>query len=257
MNPKDTLRPGMRLVGPDNHDYGAVERYDDESVYANGRRIPLGAIERVDQDRLYLDTAGTYSLIEQDTADIGTDGEVRIPVTEERLEVGKRQIDLGEIRVHKTVEEVEEVRHGPLNREDVEIERVRVNRRVTVPEERRQEGDWLIIPVMEEILVVEKRLMVTEEIRIRKHLVTEDREVARLSAANTPRSTIREPRLPQGLPRRRTRGVMTPPGTNCMRRYEGLIIDGGSIVCASPKSPRRSSQSRLSGMVAPSGSSRC
>lgn len=177
MNPKDTLRPGMRLVGPDNHDYGAVERYDDESVYANGRRIPLGAIERVDHDRLYLDTAGTYSLIEQDTADIGTDGEVRIPVTEERLEVGKRQIDLGEIRVHKTVEEVEEVRRGPLNREDVEIERVRVNRRVTVPEERRQEGDWLIIPVMEEILVVEKRLMVTEEIRIRKHLVTEDREV--------------------------------------------------------------------------------
>jgi uncharacterized protein (TIGR02271 family) len=177
MNLQATLRPGMRLIGPDNHDYGAVERYDDESVYANGRRIPFGAIERLDHDRLYLDTAGVYSLIENDSAGIGTDGQVRIPVTEERLEVGKRQIDLGEIRVHKTVEEVEEVRRGPLNREEVEIERVKVNRRVTVPEERRQEGDWLVIPVMEEIFVVEKRLVVTEEIRIRKHLVTEDREV--------------------------------------------------------------------------------
>jgi uncharacterized protein (TIGR02271 family) len=177
MNLKDKLRPGMRLVGPDNHDYGQVERYDDESVFANGRRIPFGAIERVDHDRLYLDTAGTYSLIEQDTAAVGTDGQVRIPVTEERLEVGKRQIDLGEIRVHKTVEEVEEVQRGPLNREEVEIERVRVNRRVTVPEERRQEGDWLVIPVMEEVVVVEKQLIVTEEIRIRKYLVTEDREL--------------------------------------------------------------------------------
>jgi uncharacterized protein (TIGR02271 family) len=177
MNLKDTLRPGMRLVGPDNHDYGAVERYDDTSVYANGRRIPFGAIERVDHDRLYLDTAGTYSLIEQDTADIGTDSQVRVPVTEERLEVGKRQIDLGEIRIHKTVEEVEQVRRGPLHREEVEIERVRVNRRVTVPEERRQEGEWLVIPVMEEVFVVEKRLVVMEEIRIRKQLMTEDREV--------------------------------------------------------------------------------
>ena len=100
-----------------------------------------------------------------------------MPLREERLEVGTREVDLGEVRVHKSVEETEAVQRGPLTREDVQIERIKVNRPVSVPEERRQEGDWLIIPIMEEVFVVQKQLIVTEEIRIRKLVVTEEHEV--------------------------------------------------------------------------------
>lgn len=177
MDLKDKLRPGMRIVGPDDHDYGGIDRYDDEAVYLGGRRVPFDAIERLDAHRLHLSTAGAYALIEQEAASVGSGGAVRVPIHQERVEVDTRRIDLGEIRVHKTVEEVEEVRRGPLDREDVQIERVRVDRPVSVPEERRQEGDWLIIPVMAEIFVVRKQLVVTEEIRIRKVRVTEEGEI--------------------------------------------------------------------------------
>ena len=53
-----------------------------------------------------------------------------------------------------------------LYREGYSIERVKVDRLVTEPVSQRQEGDTLILPVMEEVLVVEKRMMLREEIRI-------------------------------------------------------------------------------------------
>ncbi len=46
------------------------------------------------------------------------------------------------------------------------IERVKVERLIQEPVSQRQEGDTLILPVVEEVLVVEKRLMLREEIRI-------------------------------------------------------------------------------------------
>ena len=177
MNVKDALRNGMRVMGPDDREYGTVERYDDSAAYVQGRRVPFAAIERLDQDRLYLSTPELWSLTESGAATAGLGGEVRVPLVEEQVEVKTGVIDFGEIRIHKTVEETEEVHHGPLDREDVEVERVRVDRPVSAPEQRRQEGDWLIIPIMEEVFVVQKQLMVREEIRIRKQLVTEEHEV--------------------------------------------------------------------------------
>jgi uncharacterized protein (TIGR02271 family) len=184
MDLKCALRSGMRVMGPDDRDYGAVERYDDAAVYVQGRRVPFAGIERLDRDRLYLGTPELWSLTESGTAETGRGesgtglgGEIRVPVVEEQLGVETGVVDLGEVRIHKTVEETEEVRQGPLDREDVQIERVRVDRPVDAPEQRRQEGDWLVIPIMEEVFVVQKQLMVREEIRIRKQLVTEEHEV--------------------------------------------------------------------------------
>ena len=187
MDLKRALRNGIRVAGPDDRDYGAVERYDDAAVYVQGRRVPFAAIERVDRDRLYLGTPELWSLAESDAArtdlgearaaDTGLGGETRVPVVEEQLQVETGVVGLGEIRVHKAVEATEEVHRGPLDREDVEIQRVRVDRPVDIPEQRRQEGDWLVIPIMEEVFVVQKQLVVREEIRIRKQLVTEEREV--------------------------------------------------------------------------------
>jgi len=183
MDLKHTVHEGMRLIGPDNHDYGMVERYDDEAVYVDGRRIPLGSLDQIDSERLGLNAAGAATLIVEDvesrldTRRADVQGDLRIPLAEERLDVQTRPVDLGEVRIHKTVEEVEEIQRGPLNHEEVQIERVKVNRPVEAPEERRQEGEWLVIPIMEEVLVVKKQLVVTEEIRIRKQVVAEEHEV--------------------------------------------------------------------------------
>ena len=54
----------------------------------------------------------------------------------------------------------------PLLRESVQVERVPINRLVAEAPASRQEGDTLVVPILEEVLVVEKRLMLMEEVRI-------------------------------------------------------------------------------------------
>ena len=103
-----------------------------------------------------------------------------IPVIEEQLAVGKRRVETGAgARVVKSVDAREEVVDEPLTREDVSVERVAVNRAVDGPVAVRYEGDTMIVPVLEEVLVVEKRLMLKEEIRITRRK-TEFREPQRV-----------------------------------------------------------------------------
>jgi uncharacterized protein (TIGR02271 family) len=111
---------------------------------------------------------------------------LRIPVIEERLRATKRQVDLGELRIHKYIEELEEVIRQPVTRDDLVVERVPINRQLDAPVESRTEGDWLVIPIMEEVLVVQKRLMLAEEVRIRKRQISEEQEI---------RETVRRERV--------------------------------------------------------------
>lgn len=103
--------------------------------------------------------------------------QVRIPLHEERLIPERRLVDLGELRVHKYVDLIEDVVRQPVTRDDLVIERVPINRPLEEPVAAREEGDWLVIPIMEEVLVVRKQLMLTEEVRIRKQQVVEEQEV--------------------------------------------------------------------------------
>ncbi len=91
-----------------------------------------------------------------------------IPVLREELKVSKREVETGRVVVHKTVSERDENVEMLLRRTDVSVERVPVGRTVTEAPASREEGDVLIIPVMEEVLVVEKRLVLKEELHIRK-----------------------------------------------------------------------------------------
>ncbi len=63
--------------------------------------------------------------------------------------------------------------------EDVDVERIPVNRILDAPVEVRQEGDTTIIPVIEEVITVQKRLLLREEVRITRRRVefTEPRRV--------------------------------------------------------------------------------
>jgi len=91
-----------------------------------------------------------------------------IPVTEDVLVIDRKTVDVGKVTVSKTVDEHEAVITEPVIHEDVQIERRRVDREVSAgaPPSVRIEGDTTVIPVLEEVLVVEKRLMLREEIRI-------------------------------------------------------------------------------------------
>lgn len=92
-----------------------------------------------------------------------------IPVLAESIKVGTRSVDTGRgVRVHKTVQEEERVVDPPLLRDELVVERVAVGTIVAEgdPPQARQEGDTWIVPVLEEVLVVQKQLLLKEEVRI-------------------------------------------------------------------------------------------
>lgn len=98
-----------------------------------------------------------------------------VPVIAEELRVERRAVETGRVRLNKVVREREEVVDEPLLREEVHVERVPVNRVVEGEVQVRHEGDTMIIPVLEEVLVVEKRLMLKEELRVTRRRVEERR----------------------------------------------------------------------------------
>jgi uncharacterized protein (TIGR02271 family) len=89
-----------------------------------------------------------------------------LPVIDEALEVHTSPVETGRVRIRKIVHEREEIVDPPLMRNEVDIERIPINRVVEGPILVRSEEDTLIIPVLEEVLVIEKRLLLKEEIRI-------------------------------------------------------------------------------------------
>jgi uncharacterized protein (TIGR02271 family) len=93
---------------------------------------------------------------------------------EETLAVNKSWVKAGEVQLRKQIKERTEEVPVELAHEEVDIQRVAVNRVLGDNEraEPRQEGDTLVVPVVEEELVVTKRMVVREEVRITKRQVT-------------------------------------------------------------------------------------
>lgn len=92
-----------------------------------------------------------------------------VPVVREEVHVSTGQVDTGRgVRIHKTVSEQAHHIDETLMREAVSVRRVPVDKIVSLTEApvARQEGDTMIVPILEEILVVEKRLRIKEEIHI-------------------------------------------------------------------------------------------
>ncbi|HLL59021.1 MAG TPA: DUF2382 domain-containing protein, partial [Allosphingosinicella sp.] len=81
-----------------------------------------------------------------------------IPLVEERLSIEKRQVEAGRLRVRISVAEREERVPVELNHDEVEVERVPRNVPLSELPGVRLEGNTTIIPVVEEVVVVEKRL---------------------------------------------------------------------------------------------------
>jgi uncharacterized protein (TIGR02271 family) len=98
-----------------------------------------------------------------------------VPVVEEHLRVGRREVEAGRVRFTKRVLADEVLVDEPFVREEVEVVRVAVGRQVEAPPPAREVDGTLIIPVLEEVLVIEKRLVLVEELHVRKRRVEERR----------------------------------------------------------------------------------
>ena len=103
--------------------------------------------------------------------------EVAIPLIEERLSIAKRQVECGRVRVQVTVEEREETVTEELLRDELQIEHVTKNVRLTEVPRVRVEGNTTIVPVVKEVVVTEKALMLVEEIHISRRPIAEVTEI--------------------------------------------------------------------------------
>jgi stress response protein YsnF len=94
---------------------------------------------------------------------------LKVPVFREEVQVDKRVVDTGRgVRVHKTVAELPCHIDERLLRDEVEVSHVPVDRIVPLDAApaTRYEGETLVVPILEEVLVVERRVRIKEELRI-------------------------------------------------------------------------------------------
>jgi uncharacterized protein (TIGR02271 family) len=179
MDLKGKLRKGMRIFGADDREYGTIDRYDDQYAYVGERRIPVSAFERMDKDRLYLGADGGRYFADTSEA-FGESGQIRVPIREERLEVEKRQGEIGSVDIHKevTTEQVNvpvELRH-----EEVTVDRVDVPDRPVAAGELADafEEGTIRVPVRGEQAVVEKEAVVTGEVVVDREVQTERQTIS-------------------------------------------------------------------------------
>jgi uncharacterized protein (TIGR02271 family) len=136
----------------------------------DGRQImaPAAALHRLPQGDYRLSLGGINLNELSSAVEKAAGGRVVIPVVSEEVAVGKREVEAGRVRITKLVREEQQTVDQPVFAEEVVVERVAINRVVDGPVEVRHEGDTMIVPLLEEVLVVEKRLMLREEVRISK-----------------------------------------------------------------------------------------
>ena len=105
------------------------------------------------------------------------------PVIEERLVIENKTVEAGKVVISKKVLQEESTVTGVATSEEVIVERKEINRYVdSAPAPVRQEGDVTIISVVKEVLIIEKRLMLVEELhvsKVRKQGVVEHTDTVR------------------------------------------------------------------------------
>lgn len=103
--------------------------------------------------------------------------DVRVPIVEEQLAVGKRSQETGRVRVSTRVEEEHVKLNETVGQDVVEVERVPVGLEVEQAPAPFERDGMLIVPVVEERLVVEKKLFVVEEIRLHRRHTEKEVEI--------------------------------------------------------------------------------
>jgi stress response protein YsnF len=96
-----------------------------------------------------------------------------LQLVQESASISAESVVTGRVRVSTETDVREEIARATLEGELVDVVRVPVDRPVETMPAVRTEGDLTIVPVVEEVLFVEKRLVLKEEIHIRRRLTRE------------------------------------------------------------------------------------
>lgn len=99
--------------------------------------------------------------------------EAVLPLMAEELTVSRQVVETGRVQIARVTHEREQLIDEVLARETAEIERIPIGRQVDAMPAVREEGDTIVVPIVEEVLVVERRLFLKEEVRIRRARSTE------------------------------------------------------------------------------------
>jgi len=185
---------GRLMNNPEAAQSDYVRVTDVRGVQAVAERIAASSGDRESLLRLRLEDGRTLVIAESEV-ELSKDGgyyfpgafeqvparhvqttdEIKVPVIEERLDVHKQVREVGKVEIRKSVREEKVVINEVLTRDDVAVERVPVNQYITEPASIRYENDTMIVPVLEEVLVVEKRLLLREELRVTRRQLSEHR----------------------------------------------------------------------------------
>jgi uncharacterized protein (TIGR02271 family) len=113
--------------------------------------------------------------------DAGSDNpKLVIPLYADELSINRREVERGGVRVSINTNTREHIVDEPVTNTRVEVKRIPIGRIVEAAPPVRTEGDTIIIPVMEETIVVERRLILKEEIILRR-VHTDERHRERVS----------------------------------------------------------------------------
>lgn len=114
----------------------------------------------------------------------------------EEASVSRQVIETGRVRVAKVTRTRDQNIDELLARTSVEVNRVPVGRLVDAMPGIREDGDLTIVPIVEETVVVERRLMLKEELHIRRVQTTERHQETvklRYQTAEVTRTPARTP----------------------------------------------------------------
>src|SRR5215211_4039366 len=109
-----------------------------------------------------------------DRTDLADEDELRVQRTEEELAAGTREREAGQLKVRKRVRTDREHIEVPTRHEEVSVERVPVEGEASEAE---IGEDEVVVPVTEEEVVVSKRPVVKEEVRVRKDVASDTETV--------------------------------------------------------------------------------
>ncbi len=125
---------------------------------------------------------------------------VVVTAIREEARVVTRAVESARVHVAKVVSEREEVVSAPIATEHVRVERVPVGRTVERMPEVRQEGDTTIVPVIEEVIVLERKILLKEEIRITREraVVASPPQTVRLRSEHVRVDRVEPPKAVDG-----------------------------------------------------------
>ncbi len=145
----------------------APDKYSFAGSFQDARRVAVQASPNANQTNSEPANFNRQNLAAIDGR-TNERGEIVVPLIAEEISISKRTVETGGVRVHKTVREDVQRIDEPIIREHLEVERVEVNQFVETAPAVRYEGDVMIVPVLEEVVVTQKRLLLREEIRLVK-----------------------------------------------------------------------------------------